>query len=96
MDALNHPGMTKDFFDRAVGRAMMADLSIQRTSRASVVAVSSSTDADVSYLVSRTDCGCKGHQQHGRCMHRALAIAFWDCWSKVELGSARSADNQTA
>lgn len=87
---ISHPGMSKDFFDKAVGRAMMADLCIQRTARASVVAVSSSTDADVSYLVTRTTCGCKGHEQHGRCMHRAMAIAFWDVWSKVEAGSAQA------
>lgn len=84
---ISHPGMTKDFFDRAVHRAIMADLCIQRTARASVVAVSSSTDDDVSYLVTRTSCGCKGHEGHGRCMHRALAIAWWDVFSSVELGS---------
>lgn len=80
---VDHPGMTPTFFDQAVKRAMDAGLCIQRTARASIVAVSSATDADVSYLVSRTSCGCKGHQYHGRCMHRALAIAWLDVFSKV-------------
>lgn len=93
MEAINHPGMSKEFFDKAVGRAMMAELAIQKTSRASVVAVASATDADVSYLVSRTECGCVGHKNHGRCMHRALAIAFWDVFSKVEVGAAMVADD---
>lgn len=85
---ISHPGMSKDFFDTAVNRAMMAEVTIQRTARASVVAVGSTTDADVSYLVSRTSCGCRGHASHGRCLHRALAIAFWDVFSKVEVGCA--------
>ena len=89
--AINHPGMSKEFFDTAVGRAMMAELAIQKTARASVVAVGSSTDADVAYLVTRTECGCKGHERFGRCMHRAFAIAWWDVWSTVEVGSAVSA-----
>jgi hypothetical protein len=83
-----HPGMSKEFFDKAVGRAMLAELAIQRTARASVVAVGSSTDADVSYLVTRESCGCAAGRQLGRCYHRALAIAYWDVFSKVELGSA--------
>lgn len=93
---LSHPGMSKEFFDRAVQRAMMAGLCIQRTGRASVVAVSSSTDPDVSYLVSRTGCGCRAHAQLGRCTHRALYIAWTDVLSKVELGSARRGDGVPA
>lgn len=85
---INHPGMSRFFFDLAVKRAMDAELCIQKTARASVVAVGSSQDPDLSYLVTRTDCGCEGHRRHGRCFHRALAIAFWDVFSTVELGSA--------
>lgn len=91
---ISHPGMSKQFFDAAVRRAMDAELPIQKTSRASVVAVGSRTDADVSYLVTRTTCGCRGHQEHGRCLHRALAIAWWDVFSAIEIGSG--ADDRPA
>lgn len=81
--AVDHPNMTPAFFDTAVKRAMDAGLCIQTTGRASVVAVSSATDADVSYIVTRDTCTCKGHEHHGRCYHRALAIAWWDVFSKI-------------
>jgi len=75
--AIDHPNMTPIWFDRAVKRAFDAELSISRTSRASVGAVSSSADADISYLVTRETCECRGHQSAGRCYHRAFAIFFW-------------------
>jgi hypothetical protein len=84
-----HPGMTPAFFDAAVRRAFDAGLCIQKTSRASVVAVSSSTDADVSYLVTRETCSCAGAKNHGRCFHRALYL--WWVWAVGgELSSATS------
>lgn len=85
---INHPGMSKEFFDLGVKRAMDAELCIQKTARASVVAVSSSQDPDLSYLVTREFCSCEGGRRHGRCFHRCLAIAWWDVFSAVELGNA--------
>lgn len=95
--AINHPGMSKVWFDNAVKRAMDAELCVQGTSRASVGAVSSATDPDVSYLVTREACSCKAGVQLGRCYHRALWIAWLDVWSTVDLGAAMDAgDDQTA
>lgn len=74
---LVHEGMDAEWFDRAVRRAFDRELTIAHTSRASVVAVSSSRDADVSYLVTATDCQCEGHRHGGKCMHRAYAIWHW-------------------
>src|SRR5262245_57170643 len=74
-----HVGMTPRFFDDGVRRAFEAGICIQRTSRASIVAVSSSTDADVSYLVSRTSCSCEGARRHNRCLHRAFACFYFWC-----------------
>jgi hypothetical protein len=65
---INHPGMSKEFFDLGVKRAMDAELCIQKTARASVVAVSSSQDPDLSYLVTREFCSCEGGRRHGRGM----------------------------
>lgn len=93
---ISHPGMSREFFDKAVGRAMMADLCIMQTSRPGTVAVSSGSSDEIEYLVTRTTCGCKGHEHTGRCYHRALAIAWWDVLSGVELGSARYADDLPA
>lgn len=93
---INHPGMSKQWFDTAVHRAMMADLAIMATTNAETVAVSSGTSDEVEYLVTRYTCGCKGHEHVGRCYHRALAIAWWDVFSKVEFGAARFADAPTA
>ena len=72
-----HPNMSVTFFDNAVCRAFNAELCIQATNRASVVAVSSASDADVSYLVTRETCQCSGHRSVGRCYHRALACWHW-------------------
>lgn len=72
-----HPGMTVEFFDTGVRRAFANDLSISRTSRDSVVAVSSTTDADTYYTVTRETCTCVGHERVGRCLHRAFAIWHW-------------------
>lgn len=77
LPALVHADMTKEFFDAGVRRAFTHELAVARTSRASVVAVSSSRDADVSYLVTATECQCEGHRRVGRCLHRCLAIWFW-------------------
>jgi len=82
-----HPNMSPEWFDNAVRRAFNAELSISRTSRASVVAVSSATDCDISYLVTRETCQCSGHRSVGRCYHRALACWYWwvlDCDAVAE------------
>ena len=89
---IDHPGFTPAAFDAAVRKAMDEELCIQRTGRASVVAVSSSQDPDLSYLVSRRECSCAAGQRYGRCKQCAMAIAFWDVWSKVELGGAQSGE----
>lgn len=77
LPAIVHEGMTKEFFDAGVRRAFSHELTISHTSRASVVAISSSRDADVAYLVTATECQCEGHRRVGRCMHRCLAIWWW-------------------
>ena len=86
--AINHPGMSRIWFDQSLHRAMMADLSISATTRPGTVAVSSGTSDEVEYLVTRVSCGCAGHARTGRCYHRAYAIGFWDVFSRVELGAA--------
>lgn len=88
-----HKGMDAKWFDLAVKRAFDAGLCIQRTARASVVAVSSATDADVSYLVSADSCQCRGHLAHGKCLHRAFYLFFkWvnECDAVAEAAHNRS------
>lgn len=77
LPAIVHSNMTPAFFDTGVRRAFANELSISRTARESVVAVSSTSDADVSYLVTRETCECLGHAKTGRCLHRCFAIWHW-------------------
>ncbi len=77
LPAIVHSDMSAEFFDAGVRRAFANELSISRTSRESVVAVSSTSDADVSYLVTRETCECIGHAKTGRCLHRCYAIWHW-------------------
>jgi hypothetical protein len=72
-----HPNMTARFFDAAVKRVHDAGLSISRTGTPDVVAVSSGTDDDTYYTVSRDTCTCIGGTKLGRCYHRAYALYYW-------------------
>lgn len=74
-----HPNMTPLFFDRAVKRAFDAGLSISRAVAPGTVAVSSGTDDDTYYLVTRETCQCAGHAGLGRCYHRAFYLWFVWC-----------------
>jgi hypothetical protein len=74
---LDHPGMTRMFFDDAVRRAHEAGLqwTVDDDDR---MYVSSSTTPGLWYKVSRINCQCEGHHRSGRCLHRAFAIAVVD------------------
>lgn len=71
------PGFTTDTFASAVDRAKRDNLRVEPCDVERSVMVSDST-GNGWYLVSRTSCECKGHQSHGRCKHRALAIWLVD------------------
>jgi len=73
-----HEGMSAAFFDDGVRRAFANDLSISRTERTSVVAVSSTVDPDTYYSVTSTSCTCVGHAKVDRCLHRAF-VCFLLC-----------------
>lgn len=75
--AINHPGMTAAWFDAAVHRAICAGCRVIGTGVPGVLFVTSGS-SNLTYRVTRTDCGCQGHQELGRCQHRALAIATAD------------------
>jgi len=77
LPAIVHNGMDAAFFDLGVKRAFANELSISATSRASVVAVSSTSDPDTYYQVTRETCSCIGHERTGRCLHRCYAIWHW-------------------
>ena len=89
---IQHPGMTKQFLDAAFHRAMLADISLSKTARPGVFAVSSTQDDDLYYLTTRTECSCAGHRSVGRCLHRAMVCVWMDQMRFVEVGSARFAD----
>lgn len=72
--ALSHPGMSYEWFDKAVNRA------IQDGCRASPIPdepgwfyVTSSSSNEV-YRTSRTSCSCLGHTHSARCKHVALVV----------------------
>lgn len=92
---VNHPGMTKQFLDAAFHRAMLADISLSKTARPGVFAVSSTQDDDLYYLTTRETCSCIAGQRLGRCCHRALAIVWMDIMRHIEVGSALY-DEETA
>jgi hypothetical protein len=74
---VDHPGMSPRWFDRAVKRAHDAGLTIRFADNGTAY-VTSASDPTVSYLVTRNECGCRGHLGHGRCLHRALWIFMVD------------------
>jgi len=82
--SIDHPGMSKEFFDQAVKRAHDAGLAIRFADNGTAF-VTSASDPTVSYLVDRTSCGCRGHLGHGRCLHRALYIAHVDVFASPVL-----------
>jgi len=77
MIEVNHPNMTPAFFDNAIKRAHDAGLAIRFADNGTAF-VTSASDPTVSYLVTRTECGCCGYLGYGRCLHRALLIAHLD------------------
>ncbi len=74
---VNHPNMTAAFFDDAVRRAHDTGLGMTFTGPETALVASASNPA-VRYMTSRTTCSCTGGTTHGRCLHRALFIAYVD------------------
>jgi len=71
------PGFEREQFHAFVQRAMAAQLRTSPSGHQGEVLVQSGS-SDARYVVSRTRCSCQGHQSHGRCYHRALAIYLAD------------------
>jgi hypothetical protein len=74
----HHPGMTRSWFLSAVNRALAADLKVYEGPRRNIVIVPSESEPGLLYTTSRQWCTCPGHMFTGRCLHRALAIAWID------------------
>lgn len=70
---ISHPGMTPEFFDKAVHRAHCAGL-VARQSASGRWIVNSSRLPTITYTVTREQCGCQGGASVGRCHHRALVL----------------------
>jgi len=77
LPAIMHTGMDATFFDLGVKRAFANELSISATGRDSIVVVSSTSDPDTYYTVTRETCTCVGHERVGRCLHRCFALWHW-------------------
>jgi len=75
---VHHPGMTREWFLAAVNRALSADMVVYEGPRRNIVIVPSETMDRTDYTTSRQWCTCPGHYYTGRCLHRALAIAWID------------------
>jgi hypothetical protein len=75
--SVDHPGMTAQFFDKAIKRAHDAGLAITFTGPETAL-VSSASNSTVRYLTTRTRCSCTGGTTHNRCLHRAYLIAHLD------------------
>lgn len=75
---VHHPGMTRAWFLDAVNRALAANMLVFEGPRRNIVIIPSSRGDGLEYTVSRQWCTCSGHYYTGRCLHRALAIAWID------------------
>jgi sensor histidine kinase regulating citrate/malate metabolism len=73
-------GMTEAWFKAAVQRASAdgCTLEMQTDEQRKAKEVTVRGSKGDCYTVTRTTCTCRGHQEFGRCKHRALAIAHFD------------------
>lgn len=94
---INHPGMTPQWFDTAVHRAMCAGLEVYEAIQPGrTVWVPSQRQPGAFHAVTRTSCTCEGHQHAGRCLHRALAIAWFDAFREKPLPNPVRAREEAA
>lgn len=79
---IEHTGMTTSWYVEAINRAITDGCRIQPQTKINAqrkqVFVSSGSDADIYYIVTRDSCTCDGHLHAGRCKHRALAISHFN------------------
>ncbi len=71
LPAIRHPNMSPAWFDQAVHRAHSAGCHAIPTGKPGEFYVTS-TSSNAIYTVTRTACTCKGHENGGKCLHRAL------------------------
>lgn len=77
---IEHPGMTKAWFDDAVRRSFELDLRVVATRLPGLYFMESISQPGLIYHVSARSCGCAGHARLGQCYHRARAIfEDWSC-----------------
>lgn len=79
MIAINHPGISKEWFDAALRRAVEADIRVRlvrpRTiDKPALWEATSASQPTVRYLVTERECSCAGHIRFGRCYHRVDVI----------------------
>lgn len=88
MDAtirVNHPGMTKQFFDLAIQRAYDVGITAREVAPGQW-SVESGTIRGLAYLVTERECPCPAGTRYGRCCHRARVI--FEIWVRQQSESA--------
>jgi hypothetical protein len=85
MNAINHPGMTAQWFDQAVNRAICNGCRVIETGKPGVLFVTSGS-SNLVYKTTRETCTCRGGREFGRCLHRALVIFTVDVIGQDSFG----------
>lgn len=87
-----HVGMSPEWFDKALHRAMLAGKTARQLAPGQWV-TSSVTVSGLLYLTTPRECSCPGHRSYGKCACRAL-VCFLD-WER-KLQQAESAEREPA
>ena len=77
--SVNHPGMSRQFYEAALRRAAKAQLRCLPVVGMDDAYLVDSTKGRSAYLVvlgTTQSCRCEGHDRHARCVHRAVAIEY--------------------